>query len=109
MEAPMTSRRSDRYWLHIWVLAGTAIACSPVPDADRETSQVSSALTASPSDPRAFCIAQRPLGYNVIIGTSNNDTLIGTPGRDCIVGLGAQDIIRGNGGDDIIFGGDGDD
>jgi hypothetical protein len=74
-----------------------------------DVEQIKSALTSSPSDPRLFCLAQGILGYNVIIGTSNNDTLNGTAGKDCIVGLGGQDTIRGNGGDDIIFAGDGDD
>ena len=50
-----------------------------------------------------------PTGSNVIMGTSNNDTLNGTAGADCIFGLGAQDTIRGNGGNDAISGGDGDD
>ena len=95
----------------VLVVAGAVAACSPSPRVDPDVSQIRSALTitASPSDPRAFCIAQGSLGYNVMIGTSNNDTLNGTPGRDCIVGLGGQDILRGNLGDDIIFGGDGDD
>jgi hemolysin type calcium-binding protein/Big-like domain-containing protein/HYR domain-containing protein len=48
-------------------------------------------------------------GYNIILGTSNNDVLVGTDGRDCIVGFGGQDRIDGKGGDDILIGGDGDD
>jgi Ca2+-binding RTX toxin-like protein len=50
-----------------------------------------------------------PAGTNVIVGTSNNDTLTGTPGSDCILGLGAQDVINGLGGNDFISGGHGDD
>jgi hypothetical protein len=50
-----------------------------------------------------------PTGSNIMMGTSNNDTLNGTAGADCIIGLGAQDTIRGNGGNDAISGGDGDD
>jgi hypothetical protein len=65
------------------------------------------ACSSTPADPVAFC--QSLAGYNVIIGTSNNDVLVGTAGPDCIVGLGGQDTISGMGGDDIIFGGDGDD
>jgi hypothetical protein len=53
--------------------------------------------------------ASCPQGYNIILGTSNNDTLIGTNGPDCIVGFGGQDHIDGKGGDDILIGGDGDD
>ena len=59
---------------------------------DDETMTVQSSLTATPSNPVAFC---RGSGLNVIIGTSNNDVLNGTPGPDCIVGLGAQDRING--------------
>jgi hypothetical protein len=50
-----------------------------------------------------------PAGTNVIVGTSNNNTLNGTNGSDCILGLGAQDTINGNGGVDYISGGDGND
>jgi Ca2+-binding RTX toxin-like protein len=50
-----------------------------------------------------------PAGYNVIVGTSNNNTLNGTAGNDCILGLGAQDTINGNGGNDLISGGNGND
>jgi Ca2+-binding RTX toxin-like protein len=50
-----------------------------------------------------------PAGYNVIVGTSNNNTLNGTAGNDCILGLGAQDTINGNGGNDLISGGPGND
>jgi hypothetical protein len=50
-----------------------------------------------------------PSGANVILGTSNNDTLQGTPGADCILAFGAQDTIYGAGGNDVISGGDGDD
>ena len=53
-------------------------------------------------DPIAFCNAS---GLNVIIGTSNNDTLNGTPAADCIVALGGQDIINSFGGNNIVFGG----
>ncbi len=67
---------------------------------------VTSALTASPADPVAFC---RASGLHVIIGTSNDDVINGTAAADCIVGLGGQDRINGLGGNDIIFGGDGDD
>jgi hypothetical protein len=50
-----------------------------------------------------------PAGTNIILGTSNNDTLNGTPNSDCILGRGAQDTINGNGGNDFISGGDGND
>jgi hypothetical protein len=86
-----------------WGLALTA--CDPQGGGEAVT-VVTSALTATPADPVAFC---RASGLRVIIGTSNNDTINGTAAAECIVGLGGQDIINGNGGDDIIFGGDGDD
>ena len=50
-----------------------------------------------------------PTGTNIILGSSNNDTLNGTSGRDCILGRGGQDTINGNGGDDVISGGEGND
>jgi hypothetical protein len=69
------------------------------------TATTTQLVVVSLGDNRNCC----PPGTNVIVGTSNNDTLNGTAGRDCIIGLGGQDIINGNGGDDIISGGDGDD
>jgi len=54
-------------------------------------------------------VALCPPGTNIILGTSNDDTLVGTPGADCILGFGGQDHISGGGGADVIFGGDGDD
>ncbi len=62
-------------------------------------------VVVTPGDDPACC----PPGSNIIVGTSNNDTLNGTPGRDCILGLGGQDVINGGGGDDVISGGEGDD
>src|SRR5262245_7297980 len=53
--------------------------------------------------------ADCPSGYNVIVGTSNADTLNGGAGNDCIVGLGGNDIIHGNGGTDFLIGGNGND
>jgi hypothetical protein len=50
-----------------------------------------------------------PAGYNVIVGTSNDDVLTGTSGKDCIVAKGGQDTIRAGDGDDLISAGDGDD
>ncbi len=73
---------------------------------DQPIALTSSALTASPLDPVAFC---RASGLNVIIGDASANVITGTPGADCIAGLGGNDTINGNGGDDVIFGGDGDD
>jgi Ca2+-binding RTX toxin-like protein len=53
--------------------------------------------------------ASCPPGSNIILGTSNNDTLIGTSGPDCIIGFGGQDRIEGRGGNDTLLGGEGDD
>ena len=47
--------------------------------------------------------------YNLITGTSGNDTLTGTSGQDDIEGLGGNDTLTGNGGDDILDGGAGND
>ena len=52
---------------------------------DDDTTTVQSMLTASPSNPVAFC---QTSGLHVIIGTSNNDVINGTAAADCIVGLG---------------------
>ncbi len=77
------------------------------------TARTSSGLTATVTQQVIVFLGDNPAccppGSNIIVGTSNNDTLNGTPGRDCILGLGAQDVINGNGGDDIISGGEGDD
>ncbi len=48
-------------------------------------------------------------GFNVIIGTDNDDLLVGTDGPDAIIGLDGNDTIRGLGGDDLIAGCAGDD
>lgn len=47
--------------------------------------------------------------FNIIKGTTINDTIAGTDGRDLVFGLGGNDNITGGNGDDCIFGGDGDD
>jgi RTX calcium-binding nonapeptide repeat (4 copies)/PQQ-like domain len=112
-----TSGRSAgrRSYAALAMAVGLAVVgCSPEDSSsiDGNVSRTASALTgiaaaaASVTDPVAFC---RASGLNVIIGTSNNDTLNGTSRADCIVGLGGQDTINGLGGNDIIFGGDGDD
>lgn len=62
-------------------------------------------VTAELRDDPSCC----PTGSNVMVGTSNNDTLTGTGGSDCILGRGAQDTINGLSGDDFISGGDGND
>jgi hypothetical protein len=108
-----------RTWIRLGACAGAAAVCGCSASAgskDESLGTTAEALhtppgeapcTSTPMDPIAFC---RSLpGYNVIIGTSNNDIINGTAGNDCIVGLGGQDVINGLGGDDVIFGGDGDD
>ncbi|NER45598.1 MAG: calcium-binding protein [Symploca sp. SIO1A3] len=46
---------------------------------------------------------------NLIVGTSNNDTLFGTVGDDTIDGLAGNDMIFGSEGVNTLLGGDGDD
>lgn len=82
----------------------TVVTWTAVDDAgniETATQRVTVILTDNP----ACC----PAGTNVIVGTSNNDTLTGTNGSDCILGLGAQDTINGLGGNDFISGGEGND
>jgi hypothetical protein len=50
-----------------------------------------------------------PEGWNVVMGTEEDDTIKGTKAADLICGMGGEDTIRGFGGDDIIIGGDGGD
>ena len=47
--------------------------------------------------------------YNVINGTSANETLNGTSAKDQISGLEGNDTLNGNAGDDLLFGGTGND
>ena len=47
--------------------------------------------------------------YNMIVGTSGDDSLRGTSTNDLIFGLGGNDIVSGASGNDCIFGGDGND
>jgi hypothetical protein len=69
------------------------------------TVSVAQTVNAVLGDDASCC----PAGTNVIVGTSNNDTLTGTSGADCIIALGGQDTVNGGGGDDLISGGDGND
>ena len=82
---------------------GTRLVTWSIDDALGRTVTVQQSVTAALGDDPSCC----PFGMNVILGTSNNDTLHGTANADCILGLGAQDTIFGNGGDDFINGGDG--
>lgn len=84
---------------------GTTLVTWRATDAAGNTTTATQRVTVILGDDPACC----PAGTNIIIGTSNNDTLNGTSGSDCILGKGAQDTINGNGGNDFISGGDGDD
>lgn len=48
-------------------------------------------------------------GYNLIVGTDDDDSLTGTEKPDLIFGLGGHDTIQGGNQDDCLVGGDGDD
>ena len=84
---------------------GTTVVTWTARDARGNTRMATQLVTALLGDDSSCC----PAGTNVIVGTSNNDTLNGTANADCILGRGGQDIINGNGGNDFISGGDGDD
>jgi Ca2+-binding RTX toxin-like protein len=84
---------------------GTTIVTWTATDARGNTRTATQRVTARLGDDPTCC----PSGTNIILGTSNNNTLTGTIGSDCILGRGAQDTINGNGGGDFISGGDGDD
>jgi Ca2+-binding RTX toxin-like protein len=84
---------------------GTTVVTWTARDATGNTVTATQRVTLVLGDDPACC----PAGTNIILGTSNNDTLNGTAGSDCILGRGAQDVINGNGGNDFISGGDGDD
>jgi hypothetical protein len=84
---------------------GTTVVTWTARDAAGNTTTATQLVTLILGDDPACC----PAGSNVILGTSNNDTLNGTIGSDCILGRGAQDTINGLGGNDFISGGDGDD
>ncbi len=47
--------------------------------------------------------------FNVIEGTSNNNSILGSSDNDFISGLAGNDNILGNAGDDVIVGGEGND
>lgn len=74
-------------------------------DSAGNTSVATQIVTAVLGDDPSCC----PQGTNLILGSSNNDTLIGTNGSDCILAKGGQDTISGGGGNDVISGGDGND
>ena len=84
---------------------GTRLDTCTVSDGRGNSASCSFNVTVALGDNPVCC----PAGTNIILGTSNNDTLNGTAGSDCILGRGAQDTINGNGGNDFISGGDGDD
>jgi Ca2+-binding RTX toxin-like protein len=48
-------------------------------------------------------------GYNLVFGTSHNDTLFGTHGDDAILGFKGNDRLISRGGNDLMYGGRGDD
>ena len=84
---------------------GTTVVTWTARDARGNTRTATQLVTAQLGDDSSCC----PAGTNIIVGTSNNDTLNGTNNADCILGRGGQDTINGNGGNDFISGGDGDD
>jgi Ca2+-binding RTX toxin-like protein len=84
---------------------GTTLVTWTATDAAGNTTTATQRVTLILRDDPACC----PVGSNVILGTSNNDTLTGTTGSDCIFGRGAQDAINGGGGNDFISAGHGDD
>ena len=84
---------------------GTTVVTWTARDAAGNAATATQRITLVLGDDPACC----PAGTNVILGTTNNDSLTGTSGSDCILGRGAQDTIKGMGGNDYISGGDGDD
>ena len=84
---------------------GTTVATLTCTDSVGATASCIANIHVGPGNTPACC----PAGTNVIVGTSNNDTINGTDGADCILGLGGQDTINGGSGNDVISGGDGDD
>lgn len=84
---------------------GTTTVTWTARDGAGHTVTATQRVTLLLGDDAACC----PAGTNVIVGTSNNDTLNGTAGPDCILGRGGQDTINGLGGDDFVSAGDGDD
>jgi hypothetical protein len=84
---------------------GTTIVTWTATDQSGNSITATQRVTVILTDDPACC----PAGTNVIIGTSNNNSLTGTAGSDCILGLGGQDTINGSGGNDFISGGDGND
>jgi RTX calcium-binding nonapeptide repeat (4 copies) len=84
---------------------GTTLVTWTATDSSGNSITATQRVTVILTDNPACC----PAGTNIIVGTSNNNTLNGTAGPDCILGLGAQDTINGLGGNDFISGGDGND
>lgn len=84
---------------------GTRLAACTVSDTSANASACNFNITVNLGDNPVCC----PTGTNVMLGTSNGDTLNGGTGRDCILGRGGQDTINGNGGNDLISGGEGND
>lgn len=85
--------------------AGVTLVTWTATSSSGQTATATQRVEVQLGDNPACC----PAGYNVFVGTSNNDNLVGGAGNDCIIGRGAQDTINGGGGDDLISGGDGDD
>jgi len=95
----VTNNAPARFPLGVTVVTWTAI------DAAGNVATKTTTVITELGDSTACC----PVGSNIILGTSNNDTLNGTSGVDCILGFNGQDVIHGNGGADAISGGGGDD
>ncbi len=84
---------------------GTTLVTWEASDAAGNVVTVSQEITTELADDPSCC----PAGYNIIMGTTNDDQLTGTSGSDCIIALGGQDKLYGLGGNDALSGGDGDD
>ena len=56
-------------------------------------------------DTQAIAVTVTDGPYNLVNGTSGNDTLDGTSAEDQLMGLGGDDILNGLDGDDLLDGG----
>lgn len=59
----------------------------------------------TPKQLEEFVVVLRDAGFNVVLGTDQNDALFGTGGPDAIFGRGGEDEMDGFEGDDCLFGG----
>lgn len=99
MHNALSSKRVFRLGVAFTLVAAVSLAGTGAAGADQPPD-----VCEDPEAFNGFILEAEGLVFNLIVGTSGNDTLNGTSGDDLIVGLGGNDTIRAGNGDDFVVG-----